>query len=222
MYENDWKWNKRYPKVNKHHVRGTGADRADLPLYCKLGEFGQDLVDACMSIYNADKTHNDIGRKDTYEMSIDSPLKQYFPDTYQQVMLQLPATDGSNEFDYTNETKYADIINLARTYLPVEFYRARLAVLYPGDVLDWHIDTNTSVSCRAHFVIQGNPEWFIDKKGNIEHKIFNKGEIWFTNTGYMHKAVNFTQDTRITLTIGMHSSELEKIVPDIRLSKNAT
>lgn len=202
-------YNTRYPKMNKNHVKGDGISREKLPNYYKLGEFNEDFGSKIMEVYKATVNENHIGSKSTYEMSIESPLRTYFPPTYRQVILQKPVTDGSFEKDYTSFSENTEILTDISNYLNgITFYRARIAVLPPGDVLDWHIDTNTSVLCRVHFVISDSAHWFIDRKGEVDEKVLKQGEIWFTNTGYSHKVINDTTSDRIVVTIGCNSTDL--------------
>lgn len=207
----DFNYNKRYPKINKTHVRGEGIDRKHLPNYFKLGEFDQDLIDDIMKVYYDTINENHIGSESNYEMSIESPLRTYFPKTYRQIILQNPVTDGSFEKDYQSFDENTDILNKVKDLLKgITFYRCRIATLPAGDVLDWHIDTNTSILSRVHFIISDNAHWFIDRKGTVEEKILKKGEIWFTNTGYNHKVINDTDRDRIVVTVGCDSRDLDK------------
>ena len=206
----EFNYNKRYPKMNKNHVKGNGIDRKYLPNFFKLGEFDQNLINDVMKVYSDTINENHIGSRSTYEMSIDSPLRTYFPETYRQIILQKPLTDGSFEKDYQSFEENTVILNKVNNLLKgITFYRCRIATLPAGDVLDWHIDTNTSVLSRVHFIISDNAHWFIDRKGTVEGKILKKGEIWFTNTGYNHKVINDTNKDRIVLTVGCNSEDLD-------------
>lgn len=204
-----YSYNERYPRINRAHGRGDGVDRKHLPNYFKLGEFDQTFIDMVLNVYSATKEINHIGTVENYEMSIMSPLRTYFPETYRQIILQSPMTDGSFEKDYVRFDRYPDILEKIKQFIKgITFYRARIAVLPAGDVLDWHIDTNTSILSRVHFVISESTRWFIDRRGDIEEKILKRGEIWFTNTGYRHKVINDSKFDRIVLTIGCNSKDL--------------
>lgn len=201
--------NDRYPKINKNHVKGNGIDRKYLPNYFKLGEFDQGLIEDVMKVYYLTINENHIGSNSEYEMSTESPLRTYFPETYRQIILQKPLTDGSFEKDYQSFEENTNVLNKVKNLLKgITFYRCRIATLPAGDILDWHIDTNTSVLSRVHFVISDNAHWFINRKGIVEEKILRKGEIWFTNTGYNHKVVNDTNKDRIVVTVGCDSRDL--------------
>jgi len=87
----------------------------------------------------------------------------------------------------------------------MDFYRARLAILPAGACLDWHIDTDTSVSCRIQIPLQGSMTWQIRKKDRLEVSHMKPGSIWFTNTGYEHRVENVGNEDRVVLTIGCQS-----------------
>lgn len=211
-------FNKKYPKFNRKHANGTGIKRKFLPNFIKLGDFSNDknFFDIVYNIYKNNKQINHIGTDTYYPISLDSPLIKWFPSTYQQILLQTfngsQDVEGQIEENYNVEIEeFKEVHEYIKKYLPINYYRARLAILYPGYELDWHIDTCTSVSCRIHFVIKGPSKWFVYRNKTIEEKILNTGEIWFTNAGYPHKVINDTNDPRIVLLLGAHSNELSKI-----------
>lgn len=199
--KNKFEFNKAYPAVNRRNALGPGPRRNRLPNYFPVGEFDHRLTSLCLELCNRLSGYNDI-MGESYNMSKSSPLCAYFPSTYRQILLQSARTTGLFESDYT-EDRYPEILEEIRRALPgVDFYRARLAVLPPGQVLDWHIDTDTSVSCRIQFPIKGSSNWSIDRKGLLEEKALLPRQIWFTNTGYLHKVENSGHEDRIVLTIG--------------------
>lgn len=221
-------FNKKYPKFNRKHVIGTGIKRKFLPNFIKLGDFSQnkDFFDLVYDIFKKNKNLNHIGTDNYYPISLDSPLIKWFPSTYQQILLHTFHGDkdkeGQIEENYNVEIEeFKDVHKFIKQYLPIKYYRARLAILYPGYELDWHIDTCTSVSCRVHFIIKGPSKWFVYRDKKVEEKELNTGEIWFTNAGYPHKVINDNKEERIVLLLGTHSDELVKINDNFRAIKES-
>ena len=51
--------------------------------------------------------------------------------------------------------------------------------------LNWHIDSDTSVMCRAQICLNDNDSVFQSKrKGVVEEFKMKTGEMWFINTGW--------------------------------------
>ncbi len=212
-----FKFNEEYPKLNKRHARGTGARRSELPNYVFLGNFDLDFKKLCLeTLYSSSTVFNDI-KKDSYNMSKASPLCDFFPSSYKQVLIQGARTSGLFEEDYVIEN-YPQLIGELKSVLNgLEFYRARFSLLQPGEVLDWHIDTDTSVSCRLHLILTGDSSWCIKRRQEIESKNLEHNEIWFTNTGWPHKVTNNSDEVRVVLNVGCSYEDLESAFGDIRL-----
>ena len=203
----------------RQNVRGdNGPDRQELPSYRLLGALS--FTDSCVILgavqallSEVGEAHNDINNAEAYQIAQGCPLKTYFPPTYRQVLLQKPMTDGSTEEDYRciRGHQGLKIYHSLKSFGLTDFYRARLAVLPPGGVLDWHIDTNTSVSCRVQIPIIGNCIWGINRKNKVGQQCLRPFEVWFTNTGYSHRVENThpTED-RVCLVIGCHYDAIKK------------
>jgi streptogramin lyase len=75
--------------------------------------------------------------------------------------------------------------------------------------LNWHIDADTSVICRAQICLNRNDSVleFRDKEGVHQLKM-NPGEIWFINTGWNHRVVN-GETTRRSAILGFHFDDLK-------------
>jgi len=206
----------------RQNVRGNnGPDRRDLPNYKKFGAIDWVEFDALKYVTEfilneIGPEHNDINNAEAYQIAQGCPLKTYFPPTYRQVLLQQPLTHGAEEEDYRAVVRFPKdaglkIFSILRQFGLRDFYRARLAILPPGAVLDWHIDTNTSVSCRVQIPIIGDCRWEIKRNNEIEQQFLRPSEIWFTNTGYAHRVKNIhhTED-RVCLVIGCHYDAIKK------------
>ena len=60
--------------------------------------------------------------------------------------------------------------------------------------MNWHIDQDTSVICRAQLCLNENDSVFqFNRKGKIEEFSMKPGEIWFINTGWSHRVVTNTK-----------------------------
>lgn len=216
MNNNSFKFNQAYPAVNRRNARGQGPNRRFLPNYYKLGSFDEDFRDKCMSLALQNSDHNDI-QKSVYNMSKESPLCEFFPSSYRQILLQHAATSGLFEKDFIVDYQSDILSDLRRILNDLDFFRARLSVLPPRQSLDWHIDTDTSVACRIQFILSGDASWSIDRKGVIESKVMRRGEIWFANTGYLHKVENRSDQDRWVLTLGCDYASLSTKLTDFRI-----
>jgi len=186
------------------NVRGDrGPKRSELPnfkLLCPIPP--QLLAELNFVIDNSAPDHNDLYGEE-YAISQTCPLRYEFPQSYRQILLQKPeaTTTGEKENDYRVPTQQK-AYDLLREVIP-NFYRARLAVLMPGQVINWHIDTDTSVSCRVAATIRGRSRWSIRRRdGVIEEMDLEPGGLWFTNTGWPHRVENLDQEPRWCLLMG--------------------
>jgi len=167
-----------------------------------MGELNKNLRDILEDIiHNKDPHWNDL-YGDHYRISKECPLKHDFPKAYRQILLQgvTPGSDGRAETDYTVPL-YPEALKQIRTIVP-EFYRARLAELAPHGEIDWHIDTDTSVSCRVTAMISGQCEWSIRRRGEFTVQSMRAPEIWFNNTGWPHRVLNTSSESRWCLLLG--------------------
>lgn len=207
-----FEFNERYPAINRDLVKGPGLSRRYLPNFSNLGSFGNDLIQESLKVIGRHtESYNDIGNDQTYKMSMESPLCKYFPNSYRQILLQRPVNQGENESDYIVD-HHIELLGTIRKYFNVPFYRSRLAILPKSEFLDWHIDADTSVSCRVQFQIQGQSRWQINRKGKIEEKIISPGEIWFTNASFPHRVENVGAADRIALTVGCDYQDLQRLL----------
>jgi hypothetical protein len=78
-----------------------------------------------------------------------------------------------------------------------------------GHELNWHIDADTSVICRAQICLSAHDSVleFKDKEG-IHQLQMEVGDIYFINTGWQHRVVNGDQ-LRRTAIFGFHFDDLK-------------
>ena len=213
---------KDFMQVQRHfrdgdHVDLESPDRKELPNFIYLGEYDPALVEQVdVLLAQLGPGYNDIGSKN-YEVSgkFASILKS-FPEDYVQIMLQGAETDGMVETDY-HLPKHTSVTDILRGYIG-EFFRARIAVMSPGAVIDYHIDTNTKQMCRVQFPIRGKQHWFIKRGSEVEEKTLNPGEIWFVNTGFPHRVENEEDIDRVTVLLGCKYDQVAKRIDAVHAS----
>ncbi len=213
-------FNERYPPFNKKHVAGDKKySRKKFVNYSLLGEIDPSFKQLAVSfLKNFDPNYNDIGIDSTYRMSQRSPLRTYFDERYRQVLIQRPLSDGENEDDYLDSLD-APLVDACKEYLKgIDIFRTRFAILPPDSVLDWHIDTNTSVACRVHFSLFGKCLWKIQRNGTTHEYLLDENKILFTNTGYSHRVETIENNDRIVITIGCKPTDLTSKFPSVLIS----
>lgn len=210
---------KRFADVQRHFrdgdkVDANAPDRKKLPNFIYLGQYDHRLayeVGALMGQLGAD--YNDIG-SETYAVSQRfASILESFPEDYVQIMLQGSKNDGLVETDYCLP-KYTSITDILRRYIS-DFFRARIAILHPGEVIDYHIDTNTTQMCRVQFPIVAEQHWSIRRGKKVEEKVLKPGEIWFVNTGWPHKVVNESDMARVTVLVGCKHEYVQKRIDEL-------
>ena len=192
---------------NKMKVRGDGPNRRSLPSYQLLGHLEPSVMARAQQLC-ATITACSCG-SEQYPLSKDHPLKTEFGEDYLHHLLQHPATDGLDWRDYTvSADPLVDALQAALGGML--FYRARLSKLPSRGTVPWHIDTDTSVTCRLQFMIQGTSVWSIRRDGTEIEQRLNVGVIWFCNSGFSHQIVNDGLFDRWVLIIDCDYSEIEK------------
>ena len=169
----------------RSHVRGNrGPRRNTLPTFERISKQVPDAVlEEARQIAYADASRNDL-RTDKYKISVDCPLPDLFSQEYRQILLQeqVPDTDTHDEANYT---VWSDTCPQIQQYMESIFgyvNRTRVTVLAPGEELDWHIDTDTSVMCRVQIGVDvDGSEFQFNRKGKIESFIMDPKELWFIN-----------------------------------------
>ena len=109
------------------------------------------MISEFNQIYEKYKEVNFLKDTKNYEIKNKCELVGMIPKNFQHILLQnkdenLNSDNLMMELKYTKFTKHCS--TKAKEWLNDTFpglYRARISVLHPGDLFDWHIDTNTSV-----------------------------------------------------------------------------
>ena len=170
-------------KTKRTRVKGPGPRRTEMVTFAKIGDVDLALLDQLRSIL-VRNPQNDLGG-DGYNISQQCDLEGVFnaAGNYRQVLIQksIHNHDTASEFDYTNYVEPVEIPWFEK------IYRLRLSHMGPGHTINWHIDTDTSVMCRAQICLNENDSVFKFKtKNGIEEFNMKPGEMWFINTGWPH------------------------------------
>jgi hypothetical protein len=200
-------------QTKRTRVKGTGPRRSELKPFVKLGEVSLQTVKLLNDILD-DHTQNDLG-SDNYQISQHCKFNEVFNtgEQYRQILLQKKqdVEEQVNEYAYT---KWDPIIPLVcLTDLGKYFsttYRFRLSEMASNHSLNWHIDADTSVICRAQICLNETDSTYEVKDKDSEYKLTMKpGEIWFINTGWTHRVVT-RNDMRRVAIFGFHFNDYTK------------
>lgn len=170
-------------KTKRTRVKGPGPRRTEMVTFAKIGDIHSELLNHLREILERNP-QNDLGG-DNYNISQQCNIKEVFNAVgdYRQVLIQKSIHDHAttSEFDYTEYTEDVNIPWFEK------IYRLRLSHMGPRHTISWHIDTDTSVMCRAQICLNENDSVFKFKtKDGIEDFTMKPGEMWFINTGWPH------------------------------------
>lgn len=183
-------------QTKRLRVNGSSPSRKKLKIFHKIGTVSAQTIDELNSILNHN-TNNDIGG-DNYSISSNCNYEKVFNvgNTYRQILLQLNSNESSSTVDEYKYDHWVTDYNLDSTKsdLKVLFnnvYRFRLSEMQSNHLMNWHIDADTSVICRAQICLNDNKSLYEAKDKNNYYSLQMKvGEIWFINTGWVHRVVN--------------------------------
>ena len=183
-------------KTKRTRVKGSGPRRTEMLAFAKIGEVSSELLEQLKNILSLNP-QNDLGG-DNYNISQQCNLENVFNavGNYRQVLIQESIHDKptASEFDYT-VLKYPVSIPWFD-----KVYRLRLSHMGPKHVINWHIDTDTSVMCRAQICLNENDSVFKFKtKDGIEQFTMKPGEMWFINTGWPHSVEGGEQERSVAI-----------------------
>jgi len=201
-------------QTKRTRVGGTGPRRNKLKTFEKLGTMNHRVVTELNYILDT-STRNDIGG-DNYGISQNCNYEEVFNvgNSYRQVLMQTKPKGDESQVDEYAYSKW-DPAHKMRWTTPAladlfhNTYRFRLSEMTGGHELNWHIDADTSVICRAQICLNHNDSIFEfkDKEG-IKSLKMKPGEVWFINTGWNHRVVS-GDTTRRTAIIGFHFDDLK-------------
>lgn len=201
----------------RDRVVGLGPKRHELPNFKHLYNMPHEIIKEFNSIYEHFSEVNFLKDKENYEIKDKCELVEMIPKNFQHILLQnkdenLESNDLMMELKYTKFTDHCT--QKAKDWLNEIFpglYRARISVLHPGDLFDWHIDTNTSVACRVSCSLNNDDSTFeVKRRGVVDSNKFKVGECWFTNTGWPHRVFNNTDKIRINLLFGIDYKNISR------------
>lgn len=164
-------------------VKGDGPKRNQMVSAALIGKAPDDLVEKLNAIAD-ERDQNDLG-SDMYNISQLCDVETIFAkkEVYRQVLIQEKDVEGDSVDEHVYTRYNADVS------VPFfdQIYRLRISEMTPHHEINWHIDTDTSVMCRAQICLNDNDSVMLfDRKGVIEEVRMKKGEIWFINTGFKH------------------------------------
>lgn len=172
--------------TKRQRVRGFGPKRDQLVTFAKLGDVSVDLISKLNEIVDT-RVGNDLG-SDAYNISQHCDVNSVFIDKgYRQILIQERKhnVDTADEHEYTEYNEDVSIPFFNRVY------RLRISEMIPGHEMNWHIDTDTSVMCRAQICLNDNNSIFqFKRRGVVEEFQMKRGEMWFINTGWLHRVVS--------------------------------
>lgn len=201
-------------KSRRTRVGGTGPRRDKLKIFQKLGTVSPRVIDELNYILDT-HTGNDIGG-DSYGISKNCNYEEVFhvANNYRQILLQKKIESSSDDVNEYLYTRWDPNYNLRYTKPTLDelfhnVYRFRMSEMKGDHELNWHIDSDTSVMCRAQICLNKNDSVleFRDKEG-IHQLHMNPGEIWFINTGWNHRVVN-GNTLRRSAILGFHFEDLK-------------
>ena len=210
---------KDFVSAKRDRVSGSGPKRQTLPSFHFIDTLSNDIIEDVKSIYKNHINENDIYGED-YNVSKYCDLRKLIPAEHKNLLLQKPTkdSDGMNQKDYTLWDKVDDLSPLKK-FLVSNFknsYRTRIAMLAPKSQIDWHIDMNTTVSCRFHMLIENDEFTFqIKRKNDIVEVPFKEGAIFFTNTAYPHRVYNPTERPRLSVLFDIDYKDVSSILPQL-------
>lgn len=204
-------------KTKRSRVHGSGPNRKQLKPFSLLDSLQQSTVDSLLKLaLTSDR--NDLGT-DTYEISKHCHFEEVFnaAQNYRQILLQhrRDLLNPVNEYNYTvwDESVPREVIEKLEQMFG-KVYRFRISVMEANHELNWHIDADTSIICRAQICLNDNDSSFdFDAKGVMSSYSAKPGDIHFANTGWKHRVVNGDKQ-RVVAIFGFRFEDASKEVQE--------
>lgn len=199
-------------RTKRMRVKGTGPFRDELVMFKKIGTISSEAVAELNKMLDDMKDRNDI-HGDNYEISnaVDCDTVFGQGETYRQILMQERKDKTTNivdEFAYNNWAFDVKVQNELSNYFD-NVYRFRMSEMMPGASINWHIDTCTSVMCRAQICLNENDSLF-EFRGRdrvVQSFTMKPGELWFINTAWNHRVVSGDMTRRVAV-FGYHFDNL--------------
>lgn len=182
-------------------VKGDGPDRRELVTFADLGAVDDSIVQRLNNIATQ-RQGNDLDG-DNYSISQHQSLKDKLPeaytsaDKYRQILLQESNKKDTDRNEYAYTHWNTDPVELS---MFDKIYRCRISEMGPGHGIDWHIDQNSSVVCRAQICLNDNTSIMqFNRRGEVSTLEMKKGHVYFLNTGWNHRVVNGDSIRRVAI-----------------------
>ena len=200
----------------KKNILGKNGPRRDaLPTFLDIGvEAPQEVIDEILNLVNTDSC-NDLDRQ--VFLNQDDKFVNYLGPKYRQIYLQEPSYDGCLEEEYLEWNDKSPKLQKFMEELFGDVCRARISITPTDFESHWHIDTDTSVLCRAQLIIQSDGCGIeFNRRNEISYCDFKPKRVYFINVGWSHRLVNFNKDIpKISIVFGIHYKNIEKYVKPI-------
>jgi hypothetical protein len=170
----------------RQRVKGDAPGRDNFLTFAKIGEVDLALVEKLNEIADR-RDGNDLGT-DNYNLSQICQVEDVFnaAGQYRQILIQEREVDEVT-VDEHNYTKYNEDVSIP---FFDQVYRLRISEMPAGHEMHWHIDSNTSVMCRAQICLKENDSVFqFRRRGEVQEFQMKPGEMWFINTAWPHRVV---------------------------------
>lgn len=191
-------------QTKRTRVKGNGPRRHELLPFAKIGQVTQRTLEDLNNHLDAN-INNDLG-SDNYMISQHCKFDEVFNtnNRYRQILLQRKRVTSDTQVDEYAYTNWVESVSL-NTALDVirnfnKVYRFRLSEMQSNHALNWHIDADTSVICRAQICLNETDSVYEAKDKTSEYQLTMKpGEIWFINTGWTHRVVTKEKVRRVAI-----------------------
>lgn len=202
----------------RQRIKGNGPDRKSMPNWQELAKIDpetfQKIQEELLEITRVYADTDDIREERSDYPIADGKLVKLankVPDGYRGVTLQWADENVKKDKTVLDESPYTEWNERAKlaptfvAFMNEHFpgaYRTRLSCLPPnGGELTWHIDSNTSVTCRAqipitHDITPDGATFEIKRDGKHQFADHPLGGVYFINAGFLHRVVNHTDTER--------------------------
>lgn len=206
-------------KTKRMRVKGTGPSRDDLVLFKKIGQISDQSIRDLNNLLDKFADRNDING-DNYQISNNVDCQGVFGhgQNYRQILMQGNTKSPEvsvNEYDYDTWLFDAEITKEISHYFE-NVYRFRMSEMTGRSTLNWHIDSCTSVMCRAQICLNENDAVFEfkDRDKNVHGFTMKPGELWFINTARLHRVVTGDMTRRVAI-FGYHFDQMNETLKDM-------